>query len=80
MNLKNLTNDELSIEYKKSKSERTFAVFFIGMFIGIAIWSTVKNGLGFFTFLPILVGYFFRKAGSNYNEIKDEMALRKDNL
>jgi hypothetical protein len=59
MNLKNLTNEELSIQYKKRKSARTFAGFFIGLFIGIAVWSSVKNGLGFFTFLPILVGYFF---------------------
>lgn len=80
MNLKNLTNEELSIEYKKRKSARTFAGFFIGMFIGIAVWSTVKNGLGFFTFLPILVGYLFRKASLNYNEIKHEMAFRKNNF
>ena len=79
MNLKNLTNEELSIEYNKRKSTRTFAGFYVGMFIGIAVWSTATNGLGFLTFLPILVGYFFRKAGSNYNEIKQEMAFRKSN-
>lgn len=80
MNVKNLNNNELLIEYKKRKSARTFAGFYVGMFLGIAVWSTVTNGLGFFTFLPILVGYFFRKAGSNYNEIKQEMAFRKGNL
>ena len=79
MNLKNLTNEELSIEYNKRKSTRTFAGFYIGIFIGIAVWSTATNGLGFLTFLPILVGYFFTKAGSNYNEIKQEMSFRKSN-
>jgi hypothetical protein len=77
--LKNLTNEDLEIEYKKRKSARLFAGFYVGMFIGIAVWNTVKNGLGFLTFLPILAGYFFRKAGSNYNEIKQEMAYRKSN-
>lgn len=80
MILKKLTNEELIIEYKKRKSAFTFACLYIGIFIGIAVWSTVTNGLGFFTFLPILVGYFFRKAALDHNEIKQEMLLRKINL
>ncbi|SHG06820.1 hypothetical protein SAMN05444372_102138 [Flavobacterium micromati] len=78
--LKNLTNEDLEIEFKKRKSARTFAGFYTGMFIGIAVWSTVKNGFGLLTFLPILVSYFFRKTSTNYNEIKQEMAIRKSTL
>lgn len=78
-NVKNLSTNELAIEYKKRKSARTFAGFYIGIFIGIAVWSTIKNGFGLLTFLPILVGYFFRKVGTNYNEIKQERALRNSN-
>ena len=78
--LKNLTNEELEIEFKKRKSARKFAVFYVGMFIGIATWSTVKNGFGLLTFLPILVAYFFRKTSTNFNEIKQEMAFRKSTL
>jgi hypothetical protein len=78
--LKNLNTEELAIEFKKRKSARTFAGFYIGIFIGIAVWSTVKNGFGLLTFLPILVAYFFIKTNTNYNEIKQEMASGKSTL
>ena len=76
--IKNLSDEALAIEFKKRKSDRTFAAFFVGMFIGIAVWSSVKNGIGFFIFLPFLVAYFFRKVAANYKEIDDEIVARKN--
>lgn len=77
INLKNLTQEELEIEFKKRKSDRAFAAFFIGMFIGIAVWSSIKNGVGFLTFLPLLVAYFFRKTETNFKEITEEIDIKK---
>ncbi len=32
--------------------------FLIGFLIGVAVWSAVTNGLGFWTLFPLLLAYF----------------------
>lgn len=49
-----LTDEELLKLAKTMKSTRLFDAFSIGLLIGIAIYSSVKNGFGFLTFLPLL--------------------------
>jgi hypothetical protein len=39
--------------------------------IGIAIYSTVKNGFGFFTFFPVIFAFFA------FNDSKKKKALEK---
>lgn len=51
--LSELTNQELKQEAKKSKSYAFYDTIFIGVLAGIAIYSTVNNGLGFLTFIPL---------------------------
>ncbi len=48
-----LTDQELLAEAKKMKSTATTSAVLIGIMIGIAVYSTVKNGFGFFTLLPL---------------------------
>ena len=78
-NLKDLFDNELVLEHKKRKKEYTYNAFFIGLMTGGAVWSTVKNGFGFLTFLPLLTIYFFRNANTNYKEIQEEIDDRKNN-
>jgi len=70
-----LTDQELLDEAKKIKSNSiTFAVL-IGIMIGIAIYSTLKKGFGFFTLFPL---FFILLASNNRarkkaveNQLKD---------
>jgi hypothetical protein len=52
--LSELTDQELLQEAKKSKSINLYDAVIFGILIGIAIYSTVKNGLGLLTFLPLI--------------------------
>lgn len=65
--LTDLTEEELLQEQKKMKSNNTINGFLIGIMMGIAVYSTVKNGLGFFTFFPLVFGFI---AFSNRKKIK----------
>lgn len=52
--LTELTNEELLLEAKKVKTTKIFDAAFIGFLTGVAVYSTVKNGFGLLTFLPLL--------------------------
>ena len=49
-----LTDDELLQEVKKMKTTTIFDALIFGILIGIAIYSSVKNGFGLLTFLPLI--------------------------
>ena len=53
-NLSQLTNEELLQEAKKIKSGNILDAAIIGFLIGVAVYSTVRNGFGFLTFLPLV--------------------------
>lgn len=52
-----LTDAEKLKEQKKIKNNKMVNGFLIGMFVGIAVYSAVKNGFGFFTFFPLILAY-----------------------
>lgn len=52
--LSELTNEELLQEAKKIKSGNILDAAIIGFLIGVAVYSTVKNGFGLLTFLPLI--------------------------
>ena len=52
-----LTDAEKLKEQKKIKNNKMVNGFLIGVFIGIAVYSAVKNGFGFFTFFPLILAY-----------------------
>jgi hypothetical protein len=52
--LAELTDQELLQEAKKIKSTKLSDILIIGVLIGIAIYSTVKNGFGLLSFLPLV--------------------------
>ena len=52
-----LSNEELLNEKAKNKSGNITNAVLCGVIVGIAIYSTVKNGVGLFTFLPLFFAY-----------------------
>lgn len=52
--LSELTDQELLQEAKRNKNTGTIDAVIFGILIGIAIYSTVHNGLGLLTFLPLV--------------------------
>jgi lipopolysaccharide export LptBFGC system permease protein LptF len=75
--LSELTEQELQAELKKRKQSLIFACFFVGISIGVAVWSATHKGGFLLTLLPLLVAYFFRNTSKEVNEVKKEMDVRK---
>lgn len=48
-----LTDQELVLEAKRIKSTLIINAVLFGVMIGIATYSTIKNGLGILTFFPL---------------------------
>lgn len=71
-----LTNEELQVELKKRKTTYTIGAFIVGMMIGCAVWSAVKNGFSLFLFVPLIFAYWFRNAKTDYDLIKKEIETR----
>ncbi len=76
IDLKKLTNEELQIELKKRKNNYQGGAFLVGMMIGCAVWSLMKNGISFFIFVPFVFAYWFKNAKPDYNEVKKEIQSR----
>lgn len=57
------TEEEALKERQKIKNNKLINGFLIGFCIGIAVYSAVKNGFGFFTFFPLILAYvlFYNK-------------------
>lgn len=54
-----LTNEELLEASKKVKPKPQIHAIFIGLIIGILIFSVAKNGLGFFSLILVFFAYRF---------------------
>ena len=52
--LAELTDEELLQEANKSKYTNVYDAIILGILIGIATYSSVKNGFGLLTFLPLV--------------------------
>lgn len=82
-NLSEFNDEKLILEYKKIKTNKIIFAFIIGITIGIFFYSYVKNGFGFFTFFPLIIGYLLIKNSGNSKllekEIMKEMKYRNLN-
>ncbi|QOW08889.1 FUSC family protein [Kaistella flava (ex Peng et al. 2021)] len=52
--LSELTDEELLMEGKKIKSTNIVNAVLFGVMIGVATYSTIRNGFGILTFFPLL--------------------------
>lgn len=75
--LKEFTDQELLERVKKKKSNDITNAVILGVLIGIATYSTVKHGLGLFTFLPLLFAVFAANQwGKDKKGLEEELKLR----
>jgi len=76
--LADLTNEELLDEAKKVKSTKIFDAVAIGVLVGIATYSSIRNGVGLFTFLPLIYIPIATRNNTKRNEV--ERLLKERNL
>jgi len=77
--LSELTDEELLQEAKKMKSNSIMNAVLIGFFIGVIVYSVVKNTIGLVTLIPIFFVYRLVNK-SNYNNQELEELLKERNL
>lgn len=70
INLAELTDEELLQEAKKIKSTTIYDALFIGVLVGIAVYSSVKNGFGLLSFIPLVYLPIAVKNKKKSNELK----------
>ena len=74
-NLKELSDQELVRKIKKIKNNKIIDAAIIGFTIGIAIYGAVKNGLEFFTFFPLILGYIIIRNSTNNKILEKEIQI-----
>lgn len=75
--LNELTDQELLEKNKKIQSDKIINAVLLGCLIGVAIYSTIKNGVGIFTLLPLVFVAFTINAWKKDNQaLKDELKSR----
>jgi len=72
----NLTDQELIKEAQSRKSQTYISAVLIGFMLGIAVYSAVRNGFGFFTFFPLFFIPIFAGASKKHKAVKVEMQKR----
>jgi hypothetical protein len=75
--LSEFTDEELVQEEKKLKEKVRYNAFAIGLLAGIAIWSIVKNGIGFLPFVLLGVILYLISADKKRKEVQAEIEARK---
>ncbi|PKP27335.1 MAG: hypothetical protein CVU06_02345 [Bacteroidetes bacterium HGW-Bacteroidetes-22] len=81
-NLTELSDQEILQKLKKIKNNEIIDASIIGITIGIAIYGTVKNGLEFFTFFPLILAYIVVRNSTNNKILEKELQkeLKSRNL
>lgn len=72
-NLTELSNQELLQKIKTIKTNKIVDAAMIGFTIGIAVYSAVKNGFGFFTFFPLILTYVTVRNSTNNKILEKEI-------
>ena len=73
--LSEFTDAELLLESKRMKATQFMNAILFGVMIGVATYSTVKNGFGILTFFPLL---FIQMLVKNRSRKKAVDALVKE--
>ena len=74
--LSELTDQELLDQSKKMKSTSITNAVFIGISIGIVIYSIVENSFGFLTLIPLFFIYRLVKNSKNNKPLEEELKAR----
>ncbi|MBD1422659.1 hypothetical protein [Sphingobacterium chuzhouense] len=81
-NLTEFTNNQLFQKIKNIKKNRIINAFIVGATVGIFFFGVMKNGLGVFTFFPLVIGYLVIKNSAGDKIIEQEIwkEMRSRNL
>ena len=71
-----MTTEELSVELQKIKSTNIVNAVLVGVMIGVAIYSTVKNGFGILSAFPLFFIPMFAKKWSYKKALEKELKER----
>ncbi|MEM6317010.1 MAG: FUSC family protein [Bacteroidota bacterium] len=74
----NLNDQELLKVAKEMKPTKIYDSFIVGLLVGVAIYSSVKNGLGLLTFVPLV--YVPIAGKNNAKRAKIAALLKERNL
>jgi len=74
--IKQLSDQELLKKHQTAKSRLIITCILIGALVGVAIYSTAKNGLGFFTFFPLFFVFLIIKGQKDSKAIAAEVKNR----
>lgn len=74
--LATLSDEELLQEQKKAKTNNIISAVLIGCLVGVAVYSAVKNGIGFFTFFPLFFVYILVVNGKKTVALTKELKSR----
>lgn len=75
--LSELTDEELLEQARKNKPRPIFDATFIGIMIGIIVYSVAKNTWGLVTLVPLFLIYSFFKKSKKNDELEKVMKERK---
>jgi len=78
--LSELTNEELLEKVKKNKPSPIFDATFIGILVGVIIYSIVQNTWGLVTLVPLFLIYQILKKSKKNDELEKLMKDRNLNL
>lgn len=73
-----LSDEALLDEAKKPKINPTTNALFIGIMVGIIIYSIAVNSLGFFTLIPLF--FIYKLIGNSKKQQAVEALLKERNL
>jgi hypothetical protein len=71
-----LSDSELLRKRKSLQSALIVNCMIIGFLVGIAIYSALKNGIGFFTFFPLFFVFLILKNQAANKELLQEIKSR----
>lgn len=74
--LSQLTDEMLLLEQKKIKSTNIVHAVLFGVMIGVATYSTVKNGFGILTFFPFFFIPMLTKNRTKKKALEEEVKKR----
>ncbi|MBE8714468.1 hypothetical protein [Sphingobacterium hungaricum] len=74
--LTELSDDELLQQKKKLKSEKISNAVILGFMVGVAVFSTWRNGFGLFTFFPLLFVPFALNHTKKVSALEAELRAR----
>lgn len=74
--LNKISDADLLSEVKRNRKYKTYDSVIFGFLVGVAIYSTVNNGFGLMTFLPLVYLPIAGKNRKRYDTMKNELLNR----